>query len=169
LHVVVDVDSGCVINVKLTKCNVHDNLPFKNLITPFIKDSEVLYADKAYDCDKNFRICRKNNIMCGIPVKLSGSDKTKKGPRKDAIAEQLGLYIGRGSHRLNRYQTKEMRKIYQQEWKERVGYGDRWFVEGFFSRYKRSFGESVFSKHKKNVEKEVTTKINLLNLFATMT
>jgi hypothetical protein len=44
----------------------------------------------------------------------------------------------------------------------------RWDVEGFYSRYKREFGECVFSKKRINVEKEVVMKTNTLDMFITM-
>ncbi len=46
---------------------------------------------------------------------------------------------------------------------EAIGHGYRWIIGGFYSRFKRSFGEYVLSGKRKNVEKELVTMANLLN------
>jgi hypothetical protein len=169
MHVLVDKETGQVINMKITKGNIFDNNEFEELTNPFLTLLTAIFADKAYDERKNFETCEKNNIIAGIPVKLNSNPSINRNiARKKAIEEQLGLDIRRGSYRRNLYQDREKRKLAQDEWKKKVSYGNRQIVESFNSRFKRTVGENVLSKKWKNREKEVTAKINLMNLFATI-
>ena len=44
-------------------------------------------------------------------------------------------------------------------WKERVGYGQRWMAETFFSGFKRLFGEVVMAKKFARMVKEIELKV----------
>jgi len=49
-----------------------------------------------------------------------------------------------------------------------VGYGRRWLVEGFFSSFKRWFGEYVSSVKFENIRKELVFKVAIANMFLAM-
>lgn len=169
LHAVVDVKTKEILNVKLTKGNVHDNLQFKKVIKPIMSNVSEVFADKAYDAVKTFEFCDKNNIFPGIPVKLNatnGHTPYKCRVRREMIESQLGWSCKRGSTRLNRFLTTEVKEKNQESWKIKVGYGRRSLIESAFSRYKRVLGENVFSRKKENIEKEIIAKVNVLNKFA---
>ncbi len=53
-------------------------------------------------------------------------------------------------------------------WKRANGYGKRWFVESYFSVFKRWFGEYVSSVRFENIRFEVVFKVWILNLFLGM-
>ena len=56
----------------------------------------------------------------------------------------------------------------RRKWKEAVGYGKRWLVEGFFSSFKRWFGEYVSSVKFGNIKKELIFKVAIANMFLGM-
>ncbi len=64
-------------------------------------------------------------------------------------------------------QTCKDKKNKQNECRKNTNNGDRWRVEGFYSRFKRQFGEYVFSRKSGNVEKEIIAKTNLQNFYIT--
>jgi hypothetical protein len=49
-------------------------------------------------------------------------------------------------------------------WKKRLGYGQRWMVEAFFSGFKRLFGEVVHAKRFEVMVKEIELKVWVYNL-----
>jgi len=56
----------------------------------------------------------------------------------------------------------------KRKWKKFVGYGRRWLVEGFFSNFKRWFGEYVSSVKFENIRKELVLKVAVTNMFLAM-
>ncbi len=169
LHIAVDVETNCILNFKISKGNVHDSLKFKRLAQPFSKNICEIFADKGYDSSEIFEFCKKRGIFAGIPVRLNANNSNSNSvARKEAIEAQLKMRLQRGSCRLNRHLTTEIKSINQEEWKKNVKYGRRSTVESVFSKYKRTLGETLFSRKWKNREKEIVAKINLLNRFATI-
>lgn len=168
LHAVVDVKTKEILNISITKGNRHDNPEFKKIMRPIKSEILTIFGDKAYDAVGTFEFCRKNGIFPGIPVKSNANNHipTKSKMRRQMIENQLGWSCKRGSTRLNRFLTPEIKLVNQKMWKMRVGYGRRSAIESWFSTYKRVLGETIFSKKRKNIEKEITAKINLLNKFA---
>jgi transposase len=53
-------------------------------------------------------------------------------------------------------------------YKQEIGYSFRNIVEGFFSIFKRRFGEHVVSKKLENIKTEIFLKAMLINRFLTM-
>jgi len=66
-----------------------------------------------------------------------------------------------------RIETTVIRAIRKgkRRWKEAVSYGKRWLVEGFFSSFKRWFGEYVLSVKFENIRKELVFKVAIANMF----
>ena len=165
LHANINVSTHEAVNIVITKNNVGDCSRFKSLINPIKLHVNSVRGDKGYDTSDDFEYCKKNDITAIIPVK-SNSTPSRRGARQSAVREQFD--IPPTPTRLGFFDRPERRDLKQKEWKERTQYGKRWAVEGFYSRYKRIFGEYVFSKKWKNIQKEITTKVNLLNLFIKM-
>lgn len=166
-HTVVNEETGESLGVVITKDNVADLKEFKKLMEPIADITNKVDADKGYDCDNNFKFCNKHNIVAGIPVKINSTTKNRKNKyRRKAISEQFGIKIERGI-KIGGI-TRTDKELNQKTWKKSIKQGDRWFVEGFYSRYKRQFGEYVFSKKPELVEKEVLMKTNILNMFIMM-
>jgi transposase len=70
----------------------------------------------------------------------------------------------------NPYRDRIIRAIRRgkRRWKESVGYGKRWLVEGFFSSFKRWFGEYVSSVKFENIRRELVFKVAIVNMFLAM-
>ncbi|MDE1768242.1 MAG: IS5 family transposase [Candidatus Micrarchaeota archaeon] len=165
MHANINIETNEAVNIIITKDNIGDSKKFKPLIDPLKSHVLSVRADKGYDTVNNFRYCQENNIQAIIPVKINASPK-RKGARQTAVREQF--CIPPTHERLNLFDTLTRRIYKQKVWKKIVKYGFRWFVEGFYSRFKRIFGEYVFSRKWKNIKKEIVAKVNILNLFATM-
>jgi hypothetical protein len=54
-------------------------------------------------------------------------------------------------------------------WKKRVGYGQRWMAETFFSGFKQLFGEVVSAKKFERMAKEIELKVWVYNLMLGLT
>jgi IS5 family transposase len=166
-HTSVNEETGEALTIVITKDNINDTEEFKKLLEPITDITEKVDADKAYDSEKNFKYCDCHDIKAGIPVKINSTTENRKSKfRRKAVSEQFGIEIKRGKRKVRL--TKEAKEAKQKEWKKKIKQGDRWFVEGFYSRYKRQFGEYVFSRKKELIEKEIIMKTNILNKFITM-
>jgi hypothetical protein len=168
LHALIDTKTKQILNIKVTKGDVHDSVKFKAVIRPLASKISEIFADKGYDSVKIFDYCEKNRIFPGIPVKLNATNTIRSDTRKTMIEDQLGWSCRRGSTRLNRFLTDAKKEENQKKWKRKVGYGKRSTIEAIFSQYKLVLGENLFSRKMANIEKEITTKINVLNKFAVM-
>ena len=84
------------------------------------------------------------------------------------MIEQFDLPVDNLSHGHYGKYFKELGEEYrmqkQKEWKEKFEYGKRWRVEGTYGKFKGMFGESVFSKIKNMIRKEIDAKLYLYNL-----
>jgi len=165
MHASINVDTNEAVNIIITQDNVGDSTEFESLIEPIKGRIDSVRGDKGYDTSKNFGYCERNGIAAIIPVKINASP-SGRGARQTAIREQFD--IPPKHTKLNTFDRSKRRLEKQKNWKKRVRYGIRWFVEGFYSRFKRIFGEYVFARKWANIEKEIITKVNILNLFATM-
>lgn len=165
MHANINIATNEAVNIIITKDNVGDSKKFRPLIDPLKCHILSVRGDKGYDTVANFRYCQENDIQAIIPVKINASPKGK-GAREAAVREQF--CIPPTHARLDLFDRIRRRISKQKTWKKLVKYGFRWFVEGFYSRFKRIFGEYVFSRKWKNIKKEIVAKVNILNLFATM-
>lgn len=165
LHSTIDISTHEVVNIQITKNDVGDCRRFRQLIEPLKSNIVSVRGDKGYDTSSDFEYCKKNGIEAIIPVR-SNAKPSGRGARQTAVREQFE--IPPTHTRLNSFDGPKRREQKQQEWKDKTHYGKRWAVEGFYSRYKRLFGEYVFSKKWNNIQKEIIAKVNLLNLFIKM-
>ena len=165
MHANINIATNEAINIIITQDNVGDSKKFKPLIEPLKEHINSVRGDKGYDTSGVFGYCAKNGLQAIIPVRINALP-SGRGARQNAVREQFD--IPPTHTRLNSFDKKKRRESKQQDWKNKVKYGFRWYVEGFYSRFKRIFGESVFSKKWKNIEKEIIIKLNILNLFVNM-
>ncbi len=166
-HTSVNEGTGESLTIVITKDNISDMKKFKKLMDPIADITKKADADKGYDCEDNFDYCAKHNIIAGIPVKINATTTNRETEyRRRAVSEQFGIEIKRGVK--VGYIKRKLKERRQKRWKKRIRQGRRWAVEGFYSRYKREFGEYVFSKKREMVEKEIVMKTNILNKFITM-
>ena len=165
MHANINIAANEAVNIIITEDNVGDSTKFKPLVEPLKGHINSIRGDKGYDTSGIVEYCKEKQVKAIIPVRINALP-SGRGSRQSAVREQFDLPPTHA--RLNSFDKLKRRGFKQQEWKDRVKYGFRWYVEGFYSRFKRIFGESVFSKKWKNIEKEIITKVNILNLFARM-
>jgi len=103
-------------------------------------------ADAGYDTHEFFRYLGEKRIEPAILVRRGA--KRRGNPYRDRIIRA----IRRG----------------KKKWKEAVGYGKRWLIEGFFSSFKRWFGEYVSSVKFGNIRKELIFKVAIVSMFFAM-
>jgi len=165
-HTSVNENTGESLTIVITKDNIADMKRFRQLMDPISDITNKADADKGYDCEDSFGYCAKHDIIAGIPVRINATTTNREAKyRRRAVSEQFGIPISPGIRFGN--VTERQKKRRQKKWKKAIKQGKRWAVEGFYSRYKRQFGEYAFSKKRKMVEKEIVMKTNILNKFIT--
>ncbi|WP_374698443.1 transposase [Wolbachia endosymbiont (group B) of Limnophora tigrina] len=112
---------------------------------------KALYADRAYDRKKLYKLCNQYGIKTKIPPKNNSAEHPKLDYMLDRNAA-IQLMELHGENGIKR-------------WKEEVNYGKRSYIEGFFSRLKEIFGFSFKNKSETNREKELLIKCYLMNKF----
>jgi hypothetical protein len=163
IHIAISKKTHKILNIKVTKDHAGDPNQFVELMRPIVKRRKVnsANADGAYGSEDNFRFCDDNNIEPIIPVKINSTGLTTKHHRKRAV-EQLGLIRKPGKYR---QPTKEQRKENLERWKNESGYHQRSLIECVIGVFKGIFDESVFSKKKDMIEKELLLKAFIYNTF----
>nr|WP_264339321.1 MULTISPECIES: transposase [unclassified Wolbachia] len=109
---------------------------------------KVLYADRAYDREKLYKLCNQYGIKTKIPPKNNAAEH----PKLDYMAERNAAI------RLIKSCSEDGMK----RWKRQTNYGKRSYIESFFSRLKQTFGFSFRNKSETNREKELNA-ICLIN------
>lgn len=168
IHIAISRKTHKILNMKVTKDRVGDPVQFIPLMKPIVKRRKVnsAAADGAYDSERNFAFCSKNNIDAKIPVHINATGDSSKY-RRTVVEEQLGFKRRRGSHRSNWYPNEEKRRESQEKWKDESGYHQRSLVECVIGVFKGVFDECVFSKRKDMIEKELLLKAVVYNTFIT--
>jgi hypothetical protein len=110
---------------------------------------ETAIMDGAYDSNNNFQFLSFKGIQPAIKV------------RKNAKYRKTNHYL--------RNKNVQSQKTNLQQWKDSVGYGQRWMVETVFSCIKRMFGEYVTAISFENMIKEMILKASLYNWFQSIT
>lgn len=166
IHIAIDRETRRIINIIVTENDVGDITEFIPLLKPIEERNRVttVITDGAYGSENNFKHCDDKAISTLIPVHVNSINGKHK---KRRIEEQLGLDCKRGSTRLNRHITEEMKQKNQDMWKKKSGYHRRSMVETVFSVFKGTFGEYTFSKRKDMKEKELLLKTVVYNTFLT--
>lgn len=164
MHLSVNVKTGEALTEITTTEKIGDNSEFKKLTTPIGDSLFQIDADGAYDSNENFEWCQKKKVVCAIPVRINARRRCN-GERRKAVIDQFHLRTGLESHAHVRYQkdTEKRRRRWQKKWKKKVGYGSRWMVEGAYGKFKGMFGEYLFSKKERMIQKELNTKLYIYN------
>jgi len=169
LHIVVDIKTGEVVGFSLTPEETRDHKELPNLISQAKKRGKItrILLDRGYDNQYTYKDLIGEGIKPIIkPKKSMGLEKVR-----DAL-KGIELKKETGEVNIGRYKRLITLKEYLQDkegWKERNGYGQRWKVEVRYSVFKRIFGEHIFSKVLGNMKKEAILKVNLMNLFGSLT
>lgn len=156
IHVGVDVHSQEVVAIDVTRENVGDNKMFKPLLIQTVQNTgrriARLFGDGSFDTYENFELCEDTGIVPAIRI----DDNAITIPPPDDFIHRNRPEPARTLHA--RIQLSDRDK-----WKEDTGYGLRWFAEGFFSIFKRRYGEYVMAHNYDNMQQELCFKAQLSN------
>lgn len=141
LHVAVDED-GNVLIAKVTSEKGGSDAKIGEQMLSILHPKQVL-ADGAYDSKRFFRMCEKEIIDPGIPV--------RRNARPKPLADPL------------RARTIKAQRSDLEKWKEKVGFNRRWTVERTFGAFKRRHGDATRAKkyHQQSINNMMSTFILL--------
>jgi hypothetical protein len=137
LHAIIDQEHGFVRAHRARAKKIHDSKMLKPLVRKLHRKPELLYADRGYDSEENYRFLREE-IDC-VPLILQKN-----------ILKPLDKC--KGDYR------REMREIFD--------YGEylkRNKIEGEFGGIKKQYGSTVTTKKARTQRKEISIKVLLHN------
>nr|WP_246168561.1 IS5 family transposase [Wolbachia endosymbiont of Ctenocephalides felis wCfeT] len=150
LHVMLEIGSKKVIAAKYSSGVYSDHYGACDLIARANAKYNIstLYADRAYNRKKLYKLCNELGIKTKIPLQNNAVEH----PKLDYMAERNSTI-----KLIKSYGEDGMKK-----WKKEINYGKRSYIESFFSRLKQTFGFSFRNKSEINREKEMLLKCYLL-------
>lgn len=107
-------------------------------------------GDGGFDTRAMFRELEGRGIVPVIKTRRNASTRSKGCPSRARM-------------------IREKKRIGEEEWKKKYGYGKRWSAEGFFSGAKRVMGEGVRASSREGMEREVKMKMLFYNMLLSMT
>ena len=150
VHIAVDDKNKQVTAISVTNEEIHDNAKFGELLENSIKNVEAkggkiiqANADAAYDSNESFMKAEKFGIIPAIKVRKPPPTARSKNPRKKYAKEYHGLGY--------------------EKWRDKYGYGKRWYSEIPHSVVKRKCGEFVRASKKENMYHEAKLKYIFYN------
>jgi len=153
LHVCVDGKTKQVLGFRITGEHAHDSEMFIPLLKQ-IADRlganriEKVLGDRGYDSKPNYNYAEKRGIVPTIRPRDNANPK-KEQP---LTRKRLVKAIARHSYR---------------KWARKAKYGLRWAAEGFFSTFKRLYGESLKATSPLGMLKELIMKLHFYNKLIT--
>lgn len=150
LHLCIDEKTGYIHAMELTENNVDDASQVKPMLEQMEEEEiEKFSGDGAYDKEKCWDILDKKEIEGIIP------------PQKNAI-----YWIDENGNLLNHQRNKILEKIDKngkEKWKKESGYHRRSLAETGMFRFKKIFGNNLYSRKIETQKKEAQIKIKVLN------
>jgi hypothetical protein len=153
LHVVVDKTSKQVLSFRVTDQHTHDS----ELFIPLLKQVDRLIGpghikkvlgDRGYDSKPNFNYVEKRGAIPTIRPRKSAN------PMKEQPLTRKRL-------------VKSILRHGYKKWAKKAGYGLRWAAEGFFSAYKRLYGEFLRATSLKGMLNEIKMRLHFHNKLIT--
>jgi len=147
LHALVNTRTHQIIVKVITPGYCHDSPYFVPLVQTGVQNHRfgTIWADRAYEGHENFEILSVNQIKAGIELKKNASTRTRGG----SFARSRTAW--------------EIKKLGKEEWKKKVGYGNRWAVERTYSIYKLLFGERLQARKWSYIQQEIYLKVAQMN------
>lgn len=158
LHVLLDLETGNVLDIEMTEGTGSDHLSGERLIENCDLPIESVYGDAAYDRKPFRRRCCQKGAAQIIPPQL------KARMRKPKKTDPPDLWTERNEAVRLMHQAST-REEGRKQWKEQVNYGKRAKVEGHFHRFKKAFGFSFMSVSEEGRFNELVYKNILLNAY----
>lgn len=158
LHVLLDLETGDVLDMEITEGATSDHLTGVALIENCNLCIESIYADTVYDSQPFRAVCHLKGAKQIIPP-LSNA-RLRKSTKK----EHPTLWEDRNEavKIIQSFSTQEEGK---KRWKEQAHYGKRAKIEGFFHRFKKTFGFYFMSQSETARHNEAVFKVSILNAF----
>ncbi len=157
LHAAVDTESGEILAYVITEPYYSDALAFDRLMDIVLAtghDVVTVLADAAYDSKCNWN--RMKDAGIEFIANVTGCLDPKK--RSCGTGRFRGCAV-RAKHVLR------ILEVGREKWKEEVGYGRRWRVEGCFSDLKRLFGDTVRARSRDRVAEIIARMVRVYNLY----
>lgn len=148
---VTDAKTGKVLDYSVTTEKVGEKRSMKPMLNRVCKNYNVERAggDGLYDTNQNFDELKKRKIKASIKIRRNAVD----GP--PVITPDMKARLA---------EVKKFKKWGYKKWAKKRKYGQRWRVEGSFSRLKGYFGEYAFSKGMSHIKAEMGLKVHYLNM-----
>lgn len=148
MHIGIDPRTQEVVTEITTHSNIADGSMTKELLRRSGRQVRTVIADGAYDGRSSRDEIKEQKAQALIPPPKNARVWGKDVERDDAIRIIAGLGGDKGAKSL---------------WGKLTGYSARALVETAFSRFKRIFGDRVFSKVFDRQRVEISLKWSLLN------
>lgn len=158
LHVLLDLETGDVLDMEMTAGAASDHLSGERLIENCELPIESVRADAAYDRQPFRRVCHQKGAQQIIPPQLNAR---RRKPKK---TDPPDLWKGR-NEAVRMMEQASTRDEGRKQWKKQVKYGKRAKVEGHFHRFKKAFGFSFMSASEEGRLNELVYKNILLNAY----
>ena len=154
VHIVVDVKSKRLLGMEITDERVMDHN--KEVVRSLLDQAEansggvaVAMGDGGFDTKEMFDELEGRGIVPVIRLRRNASTRSRGCPSRAKI-------------------VRERKKLGEDAWKKKYGYGKRWAAEGFFSGVKRVMGEGVRASSREGMEREVKMKMIFYNMVVSM-
>lgn len=167
LHIIMDVDTGDILNAAYTQTNCNDCTMVQPLLAPMTTPIEAVYGDLAYDTFPVRDIIRKKGAKQVIPVKKTAvhstnlTKKKKYPPETYATRDHIIRFLEH--NKINGCDALAMKL-----WKQKVGYHKRSLVETQMSRIKAHTTDKLSSKREDNRKVQALIKVKIVNLLNTI-
>jgi hypothetical protein len=143
VHIVVDVKSKRLLGVEIIDERVvdHNQSVVRSLLDQAEKNSggvAAVIGDGGFDTRATFNELDERGIVPVIKMRRNASTRSRGSPSRAKM-------------------VRERKRIGEDEWKKKYGYGMRWAAEGFFSGVKRVMGEGVKASSRAGMDRNVVT------------
>lgn len=149
LHIGIDTETQEIVAQEISTSQTHDSQEFENLLEQVTTPLGCVFADGAYDQKRCYHMVQE-----------------KGGQSIFQIRKNARLWKNDEGHLINCDRNENLlniQKFGEKQWKKQTNYHKRSLVEGTFSRYKRLFGERMFSREFQRQITETQVKCALLN------
>ncbi len=151
MHAMIDVETNQALGLEITDESVQDDqmfIPLLEQTQQHASEEHPVYrvlADGAYDRNELINTLEQRRIASGIKTRVDAATHSTGSPYRAECVRDRNR--GGGYPR----------------WSLVVTYGMRWKVEGFFSGFKRIFGEGVQATSQEGMFREIRVKVNCYN------
>jgi hypothetical protein len=147
LHTLINTRTHQILVKGLTSGFANDSPYFKPLVNMGTNryNFDRIWADKAYSSNDNFELLSVKQIQPGLLLKKNITARTRGG----SFAHSRTAW--------------EIKQIGLDEWKRKIGYGNRWAVERTYGIFKMLFGEHLQARQWPYIKQEIFLKVEQLN------